>query len=147
MVTADGDFRIVVAVAIRTFRLGTGSSTHLPKSVLSISKKLESDPKTRQNQKPCYLRFFNSFTKENLRPHSGRTAPTGVYHQPGFGSNNVYQVVLSPQTTTSGINPTDDVLNNPVMVSSADDCGSGHTSKVDDISVNTSSPWPERWMI
>ncbi|KAL1394445.1 hypothetical protein pipiens_011951 [Culex pipiens pipiens] len=35
---------------------------------------------------------------------------------PDFGSNDVYQVVLPPQTTTSGINPTDDVLNNPVAV-------------------------------
>ncbi|KAL1378925.1 hypothetical protein pipiens_015265 [Culex pipiens pipiens] len=102
---------------------------HLLKSVLSIAKKLESDPKTLLP--PLLQLFHGGNPADTLRSHvaNGRL--------PDFGSNDVYQVVLPPQTTMSGINPTDDVLNNLAMMSSAgDDCGTDHTSKVDDISAN-----------
>lgn len=65
----------------------------------------------------------------------------GVYHQPRFSSNDVEQINLLPLTPSPRNNSTDDVRNNPAIVSSADDDdGSGHTSGADDTSANTSSP-------
>ncbi|KAL1401620.1 hypothetical protein pipiens_006475 [Culex pipiens pipiens] len=106
----------------------------------SISEKLGSDPKSQQPHNPGGPRFSNSSTEENLRPRPDRTSPTGVYQQPRFGSNDVYQVNLPPPTTTPGISPTDEVRNGPGMVPNADeDGGSGLTSGADDTSANTSS--------
>ncbi|XP_038116079.1 mucin-5AC [Culex quinquefasciatus] len=106
----------------------------------SISEKLGSDPKSQQPHNPGGPRFSNSSTEENLRPRPDRTSPTGVYQQPRFGSNDVYQVNLPPPTTTPGISPTDEVRNGPGMVPNADeDGGSGLTSGADDTSANASS--------
>ncbi|KAL9699386.1 hypothetical protein quinque_002827 [Culex quinquefasciatus] len=106
----------------------------------SISEKLGSDPKSQQPHNPGGPCFSNSSTEEILRPRPDRTSPTGVYQQPRFGSNDVYQVNLPPPTTTPGISPTDEVRNGPGMVPNADeDGGSGLTSGADDTSANTSS--------
>uniref|UniRef100_A0A8D8NK79 (northern house mosquito) hypothetical protein n=1 Tax=Culex pipiens TaxID=7175 RepID=A0A8D8NK79_CULPI len=50
MVTADGDFRIVVAVAIRTLRLVTGGS---PRPVSKITPKLST--RSRSLAKICFV--------------------------------------------------------------------------------------------
>lgn len=72
--------------------------------------------------------------KEILRQHTDR-----------FGSNDVYQVNLLPQTITLRINQTDNVQNNPAIVSSADDdCGSGQTSGMTTRAPHGASIWSGR---
>ncbi|KAL9695851.1 hypothetical protein quinque_015136 [Culex quinquefasciatus] len=54
------------------------------------------------SQPPSAVPASLTFSRKNLRQHTDR-----------FGSKDVYQVNLLPQTTTPGINPTDDVQNKP----------------------------------